>query len=114
MLVGQALRIQGFDEHVAATEFIALAQALALPNAKATAANKMRFDVLKECTKHLESAEKVERSAEESAAAEAPVYVQLVHTVPRPDRANADLGRAVPPSAQPENLDLASAISERA
>jgi len=84
--MGHALRKLGFDEHVAASEYIALAQDLAKPNARVTPANKMRLDVLKECTKHLESAQKVERSAAEVAAAEAPMMVQLVHTVPRPSR----------------------------
>ncbi len=88
--MGHALRKQGFDEHVAASEYIALAQDLAKPNAEVTPANKMRLDVLKECTKHLESAQKVESSGAEAAAAEAPMMVQLVHAVPRPDRATAE------------------------
>lgn len=88
--MGQALRKQGFDEHVAASEYIALAQMLAEPGAKVTPANKARLDVLKECTRHLENAQKAERSAEEAAVADAPVMVQLVHAVPRPDRVAAE------------------------
>ena len=103
VLMGQALRSRGFDEHVAAGEYIALAIHLSQPNAKVTPASKMRFDVLKECTKLLENAQKVERSAEEAAAADAPVYVQLLHTVPRPDRA----------APQPESVGWERATSER-
>jgi len=86
ILIGQALRRQGFDEHVAAAEYVALVQYLAQENAKVTPALKIRLDVLKECMRHLENAQKTERAAAEAAAADAPVYVQLVHAVPRPDR----------------------------
>jgi len=58
----------------------------------------MRFDVLKELTRQLEAAQKAERSSAEAAAADAPVMVQLVHAVPRPDRAGSE---ALDPKKEP-------------
>ena len=90
ILIGQALRRQGFDEYVAAAEYISLAEALSADNAKVSPARKMRFDVLKELTRQLEAAQKAERTSAEAAAADAPVMVQLVHAVPRPERAGSE------------------------
>ena len=71
-----------------------MAQKLAQDGAKVTAADKLLFDLQKECTRQLEATaeaeQKAAQQAERSASPDAPVIVHLVHNIPRPDRAPPD------------------------
>ena len=64
--------------------------------ATVTAADKLRFDLLKECSRQIEASHDAQqKAAKEKEAArapspDAPVIVQLVHSVERPERAAPD------------------------
>jgi hypothetical protein len=63
-----------------------MAEKLAKEGAKVTAADKLLFDLQKECTRQLEAATEAEQKAERAGSREVPVIVHLVHNVPRPAR----------------------------
>jgi len=90
--IGEALRTQGFDEHTVAGNYVQLAEKLSKDEGNASGVDKLRFDVLKEFSRQLESATEAEqKAAKEKEAArapspDAPVIVQLVHSVERPER----------------------------
>lgn len=104
MSIGRALRAHGLDEHTIADTYVHVVAKLTNGTTRAGAVEKLLVDVLKECSKRIDDELAAQRASAEAAAADAPVYVQLLHAVPRPDRT----------AAQPENLGLESATSERA
>jgi hypothetical protein len=67
-----------------------MAEKLSKDGAKVTAADKLLFDLQKECTRQLEAATEAEQKAERTGSPDVPVIVQLIHNVPRPDRANTN------------------------
>ena len=85
--IGDALRREGLDERTVAETYAREVEKL--KNKKGEdGIEKLLFDILKECTRHLESSRPTERSG----ASDTPVTVQLVHVVPRPERPPAGEG----------------------
>ncbi len=100
--IGAALRQAGFDEHAIARQWVRVVSKLTKTDAAdRNGVQKLLVDVLKECSRQVDSANQPYRSGD------APVIVQLVHTVSRPPRVLAALASANPP-ATPE----ASAVAE--
>jgi hypothetical protein len=81
--MGEALRRQGLDEHVVAGRWVHVVEKLTGDKPGAGGVEKILVDVLKECTRQLDS----DAEASERSRAEAPVIVQLLHKVHRPERA---------------------------
>jgi len=75
--LGEAMRKSGLDEYKAAETMAGLVDNLAKSDE-----NKLLLDALKESFRILEPA----RTERASVAPDAPVKVQLVHCVPRPER----------------------------
>ena len=75
--VAEALRVAGLDELKFANTFRRMIYRISKPNQSA----KLLLDAIKEWGRHLAPA-----GASERAASDAPVPIQLVHHVPRPDR----------------------------
>ncbi len=96
MRIGEALRTHGFDEDTVAGKYVEVLGKLSGPNPKAGGVQKLLVDVLKECSRQLESAteaqQEAEKEGERAASPDAPVIVHLVHTVPRPDRPGSESG----------------------
>ena len=86
--IGDALCQAGFDEHAIAAEWIRIADML-IRECEDGGNQKLLVDVLKECSRQLESAQERHHSGN--------VIVQLVHTVSRPPRVVAALASANPP-----------------
>ncbi len=90
--IGEALRKHGLDEHVVAGKFVHVVKKLTGKDAKASGVDKLLVDVLKECSRQIEASnDAAQKAAKEKEAArapspDAPVIVQLVHSVERPDR----------------------------
>ena len=82
MRIGDALRREGLDEHAVAETYAREVENLKNKANSDGGMEKLLFDILKECTRHLESSRPTERSG----AGDTPVTVQLVHVVPRPER----------------------------
>jgi hypothetical protein len=80
--IGTALRENGRDEHTIAQSYLHVVDKLKQPNAEAGSAQKLLVDILKECSRQVESAQQ----AGLAPSADRPVVVQLVHTVARPAR----------------------------
>lgn len=80
--MGEALRRQGLDEHAVAGNWVDVVNKLTGDDPEGGSVEKLLVDVLKECSRQLETgwAQAPERSAD------APVFVQLVHNVARPER----------------------------
>jgi hypothetical protein len=95
MRIGEALRAHGMDEFALASRMIRLSNGLAKSKDSAGAGNreKLHLEVLKEFTKHLDPPRATGASALGGTAfagsGDPPVIVQLVHNVPRPDRASS-------------------------
>jgi len=87
MSIGQALCAHGLDEHKIADTYVHVVAKLTKGTKRAGAVEKLLVDVLKECSKRIDDELAAERAT--AAAADAPVMVQLVHAVPRPDRSAA-------------------------
>jgi hypothetical protein len=106
--VGTALCEAGLDELALGKRWVRIIRNLAQKKYREnTAVQKLLFDVLKECTRQLDS-------DHEQGRAGAPVIVHLVHAVARPPRvieagSPAPLGAA--PSAADPPVDGASAPS---
>jgi hypothetical protein len=91
--IGTALCEAGFDERAVAMQYVNVVQNLAQPSTTDRGgATKLLVDVLKECSRQLDS-------TAGHRSADAPVIVQLVHTVARPMRADPALTSANPPAA---------------
>lgn len=86
--IGDALRREGVDERTIAETYAGEIVELKEKKRKDGGIKKLLFDMLKECSRHLESSRPTERSG----AGDTPVTVQLVHVVPRPERPPADEG----------------------
>ena len=92
---GDALRREGVDER-------RLAQGLAnlfgnlQGKIEENEKEKLFVDVLKECSRHLESTS----ACRKAASGETPVIVELVHKVPRPARQMSPQGLVAPDGAQ--------------
>jgi hypothetical protein len=80
--VGKALREKGLDEYAIADNWARVLGKLNANNSDAGVVQKLLVDVLKECSRQLETAHQFERAC----AAIAPVTVRLVHAVARPVR----------------------------
>lgn len=92
--IGAALRQAGFDEHAIARQWMRVVGKLTKRDAAdRNGVQKLLVDVLKECSRQVDSANQPYRSGD------APVIVQLVHTVSRPPRVLAALASANPPAA---------------
>jgi hypothetical protein len=79
--IGAALCEAGFDERAVASEYVKVVQSLARPESTdRSGATKLLVDVLKECSRQLDN-------TAGHRSGDAPVIVQLVHTVSRPVRA---------------------------
>lgn len=90
--IGTALWQSGFDERAVAKELVYVVQCLANPNAAdRSGTKKLLLDALKECSRQLDS-------TAAHRAGDAPVIVQLVHTVSRPLRPAPALLSANPSS----------------
>lgn len=85
-----------------------MAEKLAKDGAKVTAADKLLFDLQKECTRQLEAATEAEQKAERAGSRDVPVIVHLVHNVPRPARPE----RAAVIADVPDALATADAATE--
>ena len=102
MRIGEALRKHGLDEHVVAGKFVHVVKKLTGKEAKASGVDKLLVDVLKECSRQIEASnDAAQKAAKEKEAArapspDAPVIVQLVHSVERPDRPGAEGSRLMP------------------
>ncbi|HKV06345.1 MAG TPA: hypothetical protein VJO53_14715 [Candidatus Acidoferrales bacterium] len=86
MSIGEALREKGIDEHAIAGNYAHVVKTLTGKQPKAGGVQKLLVDVLKECSRQIESA----RESERAPSTDAPVIVQLVHTVARPERSASD------------------------
>jgi hypothetical protein len=75
--VAEALRVAGLDELKFTNMFRRLIYRISKPNQSA----KLLLDAIKEWGRHLAPAGTSDR-----AASDAPVPIQLIHNVPRPDR----------------------------
>ena len=82
MRIGDALRCEGLDEHAVAETYAEEVAKLKNKRKSDGGTEKLLFDIMKECSRHLESSRPTERSG----AGDTPVTVQLVHVVPRPER----------------------------
>jgi len=92
--VGTALCHAGLDELALGQRWVDILGNLSDPKQREnTAIQKLLFDVLKECTRQLDS-------DHEQAGAGPNVVVRLVHAVPRPPRVLAALASANPPDAE--------------
>jgi len=80
--IGDALRREGLDEHAVAETYAEEVEKLKSKRKSDGGTGKLLFDIMKECSRHLESSRPTERSG----AGDTPVTVQLVHVVPRPER----------------------------
>jgi len=87
--MGDALRREGLDEHMVAQTYAGAVGTLKDKKDENGGIEKLLFDILKECTRHLESSRPTERSG----AGDTPVTVQLVHVVPRPERQSTEARR---------------------
>ena len=90
MRIGDALRREGLDEHAVAETYAQEVEKLKNKRKSDGGTEKLLFDIMKECSRHLESSRPTERSG----AGDTPVTVQLVHVVPRPERPFAEKGNA--------------------
>ena len=88
MRIGDALRSEGLDEHAVAETYAREVENLKSKTNSDGGMEKLLFDILKECTRHLESSRPTERFG----AGDTPVTVQLVHVVPRPERPSVEQG----------------------
>jgi hypothetical protein len=88
--IGDALRREGLDEHTVAETYAREVEKLKNKRKSDGGTGKLLFDIMKECSRHLESSRPTERSG----AGDTPVTVQLVHVVPRPERPPAEEGNA--------------------
>ena len=94
--IGEALRTHGLDEHVVAANYAQMAEKFGKDGASVTAADKIRFDLLKECSRQIEASNDAEqkaakeKEAQRAPSPDAPVIVQLVHNVERPERPTPD------------------------
>jgi hypothetical protein len=86
--IGDALRERGLDEHTIADTYVHVIAKLTSSESDGGGVQKLLVDVLKECSRQIETSQPPMRSANP----DAPVIVQLVHTVARPARA------ALPPA----------------
>jgi hypothetical protein len=90
--IGAALREIGLDEHRIAKSYRHAVDLLTKPNAEAGSAEKLLIEILKECSRQVESFQALERLP----IGARPVIVQLVHSVPRPPRLMSANPPAVP------------------
>ena len=81
--IGEALRERGLDEYTIADIYVRVVGKLAAGGSDSGGVQKLLVDVLKECSRQIEASQPPMRSANP----DAPVIVQLVHTVTRPVRA---------------------------
>jgi hypothetical protein len=81
--IGEALRERGLDEYTIAEIYVHVVGKLAAGGSDSGGVQKLLVDVLKECSRQIEASQPPMRSANP----DAPVIVQLVHTVTRPVRA---------------------------
>ncbi len=86
--IGDALRERGLDEYTIADTYVHVIAKLTASDSDGGGVQKLLVDVLKECSRQIETSQPPMRSANP----DAPVIVQLVHTVARPARA------ALPPA----------------
>lgn len=86
--IGEALRSEGLDEHAVAETYAQEVEKLKSKRKSDGGTEKLLFDIMKECSRHLESSRPTERSG----AGDTPVTVQLVHVVPRPERPATEEG----------------------
>jgi hypothetical protein len=88
--IGDALRREGLDEHAVAKTYAQRVEKLKNKSNSDLGTEKLLVDIMKECSRHLESSRPTERSG----AGDTPVTVQLVHAVPRPERPATKEGKA--------------------
>lgn len=81
--IGEALRERGLDEYTIADTYVHVVGKLTAGKSDSGGVQKLLVDVLKECSRQIEASQPPMRSANP----DAPVIVQLVHTVTRPVRA---------------------------
>jgi hypothetical protein len=80
--MGDALRASGLDEIEVAENFARVVEKLKGKGDQTGSVEKLLVDVLKDCARHLEAS----APSPKSSSTDAPVIVQLVHTVSRPMR----------------------------
>ncbi len=80
--MGDALRAIGLDEIEVAENFAHVVDKLKGKGDKTGGVEKLLVDVLKDCARHLESSAPEPKSI----SPDAPIIVQLVHSVSRPAR----------------------------
>ncbi len=80
--IGEALRQHGVDEHVVAENYVHVLGKLTAENPDSGGVQKLLVDLLKEFSRQIEASQPPAR-----ASADAPVIVQLVHSIARPTRA---------------------------
>jgi hypothetical protein len=99
MSIGSALCHVGLDEIAVAEQWAEVITKLSAGDAKDRGgAKKLLFDVLKECSRYLDNAH------ENLRAANAPVFVQLIHKVSRPAR----VPTALPDAHPAETIEVAA------
>jgi hypothetical protein len=86
--IGEALRERGLDEYTIADTYVHVVGKLTAGKSDSGGVQKLLVDVLKECSRQIEASQPPMRSANP----DAPVIVQLVHTVTRPVRAALEAG----------------------
>lgn len=86
--IGEALRERGLDEYTIADTYVHVVAKLTAGGSDSGGVQKLLVDVLKECSRQIEASRPPMRSANP----DAPVIVQLVHTVTRPVRAALEAG----------------------
>jgi hypothetical protein len=84
--IGEALRERGLDEFAIADTYVHVVGKLTAPKPNGGGVEKLLVDVLKECSRQIETSQPPMRSANP----DAPVIVQLVHSVARPVRPPLD------------------------
>jgi hypothetical protein len=81
--IGDALREQGMDERAVAARLINIHESLRTGTGDVGTREKLQIDLLEKFTRQLDPPRAIDR---DDGDAGAPIIVQLVHNVPRPQR----------------------------
>jgi hypothetical protein len=100
--LGDAMRKRGLDEHAIAEGYVHVVQTLTARTDSTGNVDKLLVDVLKECSRHLAPPER-------TGPGDAPVFVQLIHNVPRPERSERALAPR-PPELTSDDADGDSSL----
>jgi hypothetical protein len=106
--MSDALRHAGVDEVLVAEHFAAIITKLSGKSEDKDGVEKLFVDILKECTRHLDSPRAPGPASASSAAADPVVIVNLIHEVARPNRPTPATVAALNAADAPTTADPAA------